>query len=227
MIYDWILTNRESLKIIYALVVCFICVIIVLKTDRLFKLSDYQGLRFLRNSFFFYGLAFVFRFILGGTKLFPSFGDGYFMAIGVIFEFFVIVAGLFLFYSLTWKYFEKKSVYHSLLNIRAFVFYFLALLIIILNLFLHPPVLVHLSQIVLFFIMGIISLKNYLNENKKYRFLKNYFFAIILGLLFWVIDFVLRYFSGPNSTVQIVSYGINSVFFLVFLYGVIRITRTK
>ncbi|MFH1521631.1 MAG: hypothetical protein ABIF18_01605, partial [archaeon] len=66
MLYEWILTNKEFLKVAYALIICFICAIIVLKTDRMFKLSDYQGLRYFRNAFFFYGLAFVVRFILGG-----------------------------------------------------------------------------------------------------------------------------------------------------------------
>jgi hypothetical protein len=65
MLIEWILVNKEFLKIVYALIILFICAIIVLKTDRLFKLSDYQGLRYFRNSFFFYSLAFFFRFILG------------------------------------------------------------------------------------------------------------------------------------------------------------------
>ena len=122
MIYDWILTNKEMLKLIYALIICIICAIIVLKTDRLFKLSNHQGIRYLRNAFFFYGSAFFVRFILGTTNIVGNYSQFYSVSIKILFEFSIVMAGFFLFYSLIWKRIEKRTQYNSLINFRRVVF---------------------------------------------------------------------------------------------------------
>ncbi len=226
MLLEWILLNKENLKIVYALLVLFICSIVVLKTDRLFKLSDYQGLRYFRNSFFFYGLAFFFRFILG---VIPNISEKsfYFLNTHFLFEFFIIVAGFFLLYSLVWKNFEKKKLHNSLFNLNAGFFYFSGFLIGFFDFILKSPILMYLSQIILFLIMVIISYLNFSSNKNSSNFLKNYFIIILVGLTSWILNLSLRYFPIENSVVQIGIYGLNILFFVFFLYAIIKITGNK
>jgi len=100
-IYNFIAQNRELFRFLYSIIVAFICFIIVLKTDRLFRISSHQGIRYFRNAFFFYGLAFIFRYILGNPV--------YFNQMRLVFEFFMIMGGFCLFYSLLWKRFEHSK----------------------------------------------------------------------------------------------------------------------
>ena len=72
-IYGFIIQNKELFKIIYALVIVLICILIVIKTNKLFRLSFHTGIRYFRNTFFFYGIAFairyLFKFFVGETFL--------------------------------------------------------------------------------------------------------------------------------------------------------------
>ena len=226
MVYEWILANKEILKVVYALVIVSICAIIVLKTDRMFKLSDYQGLRYFRNAFFFYGLAFFVRFILGGI---PAIADKsiFLLKVGFFFEFFIIVAGFFLLYSLIWKRIEKVKSYHSLLNLRALIFYVVALLVTFLDLFYNTTLLMYSLQIVLFATIGVISYGNFSKDKKKHKFLKYYFLVIILGLIAWVLNAALEYFLNWNKVIQMGVCGLNILFFVFFLYAITKITKSK
>jgi len=68
LLYDLIIENKELLKILYALIITVICLFIVIKTNKLFKISSHQGIRYLRNAFFFYGIAFITRYFLGAVS---------------------------------------------------------------------------------------------------------------------------------------------------------------
>jgi len=223
MLLDWILANKEILKIFYGLLICFICALIVIKTDRLFKISDYQGLRYFRNSFFFYGVAFFTRFILGAI---PTIKENSICFINVyfLFEFFMIVAGLFLLYSFIWKFIEKEKNHHSFFNVVATVFYVVAFLIASLNFLLNTSIFMYLSQVILFLLMGLISYKNFKAGSDSYRFLKYYFIVIVLGLIAWILNASLEYFLEWNKIVQIGVYGLTGLFFVFFIYVITKIT---
>lgn len=227
MLYEEILANKELLKIIYALVICFICAIIVLKTDRMFKLSDHQGLRYFRNAFFLYGLSFIVRFILGSQLIMEDYGSIYFTTINFFFEFFIIAAGFFLLYSLIWKHVEKEKSHHSFFNPRAGIFYVMAFILAYLDILLATSLFMYISQIILFFMMSIISYKNYSKNKKKYPFQIYYFMIIILGLVIWILNTALKYFLDWNKVVQMGVYGLNVLFFLFFLYAITKITSRK
>ena len=220
MLYEWVLTNKELLKVTYALVICFICAVIVLKTDRMFKLSDYQGLRYFRNAFFFYGLAFFVRFILGSVSTLAE-NSVYF------FEFFIIAAGFFLLYSLIWKRIEREKSYHSFLNVRSGVLYTVALLIVLLNLILNTSFFMYFSQIALFMAMSFISYQKWKKGGEKHLFLRYYSIIMILGLIAWILNMALDYFLNWNKVIQMGVYGLNILFFILFLYVITKITKSK
>ena len=123
-VYNLIAENINLLRFFYSMFIAFVCLIIVVKTDRLFRISSHQGIRYFRNAFFFYGLGFILRYLLGTTTINPT-------IMKIVFEFFLIMAGFFLIYSLLWKKLDnEKSDLSSLFNLRIFLFYSLTIIIV-------------------------------------------------------------------------------------------------
>ena len=101
--FNLIIENKEIIKLFYGIVIGLICLIIVLKTDRLFRISLHQGIRYFRNAFLFFGIGFIIRYLLGALFSYEFFSYSYYPIFNILFEFFLIMAGFFLIYSLLWK----------------------------------------------------------------------------------------------------------------------------
>ena len=216
-VYRFVAENKELLRFLYSIIIAFICLIIVLKTDRLFRISEHQGIRYFRNAFFFYGVAFIFRYFLSKSI--------YFNYMKLIFEFFLIMAGFFLLYSLLWKRFELKPSESSLFNSKIFIFYFLALILVSLDYLWGGYLSLFLSQIILFGIASIISYKNYRVGGKEYRFLKLYFIVMFLNFFAWFLNFIFASFLDWRLRWLANIYVLNVIIFLIFLYGVVKLTK--
>jgi hypothetical protein len=225
---DWIILNKELMKIFYLLLIGLICTIIVFKSHRLFKISEHQGIRYFRNAFFFYGIAFLIRYFLGAlssqVNIF-SFYYGY--TINVLFEFFLVMAGFFLLYSLLWKRFENVTPppISSLFNPMIILFYGMALIIVILDFIWATHNFMFVSQIIIFIFAIIISYGNYVINGAKGNFLKFYFIAMILSFITWVLNFAASSIFNWSQMILMAVYGLNIIMFLLFLYGVIKITK--
>jgi hypothetical protein len=215
---EWLIENKELLKFIYTFIIVGICAIIVFKTDRLFGLSSHQGIRYLRNAFLFYGIGFFVRSLL---ELNPMLS----MPLNILFEFFLIMAGFFLFYSLFWKRFKVSATSSSLLNPWIILFYLMALIMAILDRLWSTYLLMFFSQILLFSFASMISLKNYLKNGKKRKFLKFYFVAMMLSLGAWTLNALAALYFNWNQGAVMGVYVINVVIFLLFLYGIVKVTK--
>jgi len=217
-VYNLIAENINLLRFFYSMFIAFVCLIIVIKTDRLFRISSHQGIRYFRNAFFFYGVAFVLRYLLNN--------DSYHNLIKVGFQFFVIMGGGFLLYSLLWRKFEKDTESNSsLFNPGIIIFYILALIIVGLDCLWGGYNFMFISQIVLFIFASIISFKNYQIRGKGHKFLKLYFIVMILNFFAWTSNFIFANFLGGRLRGLANVYILNIIVFLIFLYGVIKITR--
>ena len=198
----------------------FICAFIVLKTDRLFQISLHRVIRYLRNAFFFYGVGFFIRYIL--SPYIPN----YFFIFS-LFEFFLVMGGFFLLYSLLWKNFEsprEKSV-SSLFNLGIFIFYLISIVIVLLDYFWQTYYFLFISQILIFLIVAAISCSKYLQDKIKHRFMKQYFFAMLVGLIAWILNALASLLFSLNPFVVIIIYLLNVIIFLIFLYGILKFTR--
>ncbi len=216
-LYSFVLGNREIFKLIYALFILIICVIIVFRTNRLFQLSLHQGIRYFRNAFFFYGLAFFSRYIL---DLFLGHH-----IVDPLFEFFIIVAGSFLLYSLLWKKIEsEKGTHSSLFNSRILIFYFMAIIIALIDTIWSTMYVMFFSQIVLFLFASIISFYKFKNNEKRKKFPGFHFLAMILMFFAWILNLLAPLLFSWNPIALINIYFFNAVFFLVFLFGAIKIS---
>jgi hypothetical protein len=215
-----IVENKEFLKIIYALIITLICAIIVLKTDRLFRLSLHKGIRYFRNAFFFFGMGFIVRYFLYG---FPRYN---FITLS-LFKFFFIMAGFFLLYSLLWKKIEasKANYASSFFNLNILIFYTMSFVIIFLDYLWKTGVFTFFSQITLFTFAAIISFVNYKRNGRRHKFLKFYFIAMIMSLIAWLLNAFLELLFNWNYRVIIAVYLLNIIIFLLFLYGVMKVTK--
>lgn len=217
-IYSKLIENKDLIKTLYGFLISLICLIIVLKTDRLFRLSMHQGIRNFRNAFFFFGLAFFSRYLLG---IFFNFTH---LEI-IFFEFFLIVGGFFLLHSLIWRKFKsiEQSYFSSLFSPVTILFYLMASILVLLDYLQTSYLFLFLSQIILFLLASILSFKNYQNNFNK-PFPKFYFLAMILSLSAWILNAIAGIFFEWNSEMIINSYILNLMVFTLFLFGVIKIT---
>ncbi len=218
MLYSALVENKFILEIIYTLAIGIICSIIVLRTDKFFKLSFHQGIRYFRNAFFFYGLAFVTRYIFGFLS--DSSLD-YYHILGVVFEYLFMMAGFFFLYSLIWKKFEAQE-FSSLFNSRIILFHMMAIVIVALDLIWHTYFFMFASQILIFFYTAIIACSNYSKIRKKFS--KFYLFAMLINLSAWVLNLLVALYFNWDKSLMIAVGMINVSFFLLFLYGVVKIT---
>lgn len=222
---EFIIENKESIKLVYGLAIVLVCAIIVVKSDRLFRLSLHQGIRYFRNAFLFFGVGFLIRYLFG-AEFFSNLIPFYNLILTPLFEFFFIMAGFFLIYSLLWKKFESVAKSRSsLVNIRIIVFYMIALVLVLLDYIWDVYYFMFFSQILVFVFATIISFLNYQRNGYKHKFLKFYFLAMLMILAAWVLNALAALYFNWNQNVIITVYALNLIIFLLFLWGVIRVTK--
>jgi hypothetical protein len=224
---EYIIQNKEIIKLIYGLAIVTICIAIVLKTDRLFRLSYHQGIRYFRNALFFYGISFIFRYFLLQSELFNSTFLSYDLS-KFLFEFFIIMAGFFLLYSLLWKNFESEDPYpSSLFNKHLMIFYAMTIVILLLDYIWAGYYFMFISQIALFLAASIVSFNNYSNKGSERKFTKFYFIAMLLSLSAWTLNAVSALYLNWNIFAIIAVYMFNIILFIILLYGVFNVTRKQ
>jgi hypothetical protein len=222
--YEFVMQNKEAFKLIYTLIIGFICFLIVLRTDKLFRLSLHQGIRYFRNAFFFYGLAFIMRYVLSSFSYVSNLAD-YSLIVKGIFEFFLIMAGFSLVYSLLWKRFESsKGSFSSLFNPRFLIFYIMAIVIAFLDSLWKTYSFMFVLQIILFAYASVIAYSNY-SGSKKGKFLSLYLIVILLNLIAWIANFLVAEFFEWNTGGVIGIYILNIIIFFLFLYSIMKVTN--
>lgn len=213
LLYNLAIEHREILKLAFSALVVLSCFIIVLRTHKMFKLTDHEGIRYFRNTFMFFGLAFAFRYFLNYSQI-----------LNIFYEFFLMMAFFMLFYSLSWKRFNGGHKISSLFNLRIFIFYSIALIISLLDFMWGCYSFLFFSQvIILSFSAGIIFEKS--SSGEKGGFLKLYLLVIFLSLFARLTNLIISSMFAWNRIGVIGIYLLDAVIFLLFLYGVIQNTK--
>ncbi|MDD5012631.1 MAG: hypothetical protein PHQ66_03245 [Candidatus Nanoarchaeia archaeon] len=217
-LYSVVTEHKWILEALYTLIIFSICMVIVLKTDRFFRLSFHNGIRYFRNAFLFFGFGFLARYLFGFSEQFS-------IAVKIMFEYFLIMAGFFLFYSLIWKKFASTEEHSSLFNSKIIIFHLMAITLAVIDGLWQTYNLMFFSQIIIFAYTSIISFVNYIKKSGKYKFLKFYFIGMLLVLSAWVLNFLAASVFNWNPIILINIGIINVIFFFLFLYGVIKATK--
>jgi hypothetical protein len=225
-LYSFLLENKYILELLYALAISFICGLIVIRTDKFYRLSLHQGIRYFRNAFLFYGVGFIARYLFG---VFNDLDFDYAILLKIIFEYLFVMAGFFLLYSLIWRKIESPTEEYksSLFNAKILIFYVMAVVIVAMDQLWQTYYFMFISEILIFLLVSILAYANFLKDKGKHRFPGFYFFITLIGLAGWVLNFLAESYFNWSHEVLIFVGIVDIIFFILFLYGVIRVTKQK
>lgn len=223
---DLLFSNLEM----YTRFLMFLLVIVVskyiyLKANKLYKLSNYKGLKIFSLAFLYFALAYTFNFFIALTDLFlinynVSTWVNY---IYFLFYYFISMAGLMLVYSLVWKDFEAKvsSFLGKILSKRYVLLHLVGLVMGITSL--YRPEIMFMIILVLLLYAIILSYSNYVNSKLKLKkdFSQLYFITMILAFLGYLINFLPGFFPY----IEIYVYLGTIVIFVLFLYGALKFNK--
>ncbi|GFO97988.1 hypothetical protein ig2599ANME_2199 [groundwater metagenome] len=180
--YHLIDPTRLVVELSYTLIVVFLCFTIYFRTREIYELTKYEGIKYFRITFLFFGLAFLFRFIsvfvmvMGMTfdieisrylfRIFPLVFNGYFSTMAI----------LSLTYSMIWKELQIK---HMLIVSNA-----IAIIISGIAFFSRSHVILIEAQAVLLIFTVIMALYVY-SRSKK---ISQLFILYVLFFLFWIVN---------------------------------------
>lgn len=202
-----------GINLTYAFVIFIICLIAYFEMKEISNLSLYKGINFFRNTFLFFGIGYLIKFILA-LKLFGlNFGfvaEAFALAL-ILYS--TLLAGTYLVLSIGHKKLSHKLEQNVWLIylINAFI----VLVVLLTNNFL-----IYLIIQLIILIFGIIFLYS---NGKKATMLIIY----QLLLLFWIIDmldiFVPNFFGSIQTFLYLASLGI----FILILYKIIKSTHKE
>lgn len=201
--YHLIDPARLVVELVYTIIVVFLCFTIFYKTRELYDLTKYEGIKYFRITFLFFGLAFLFRFIsisvmlMGITfdieisrylfRIFPLVFNGYFSTMAI----------LSLTYSMIWK---ELRIKHMLIISNA-----IAILISSIAFYTREPDLLILAQAVLLFCTILMAVYFYRRSGK----VSQLFILYILFFLFWIVNLLAL---GPR---RFIPFEIQTIFQIV------------
>jgi len=201
------------IEILYTAIVFAMCLLIFARTKEIYSLTNHKGIKYFRLAFLFFGVAFIFRFLMNmlvfTNRIWHYTVPRDFMPIGmVIVTYASSMAILYLTYSTIYKKFKTKQA--------EYVLHIIALAALVLVFATNSAVFLLLSQLTLFIFAIIMSFINH----KKGR-LSGMYAIYILLFLFWIVNLfadISRFFKVSRLPLYLLSTGI----FLIIVYKVIR-----
>jgi hypothetical protein len=215
-------TLGPTIEFIYLAIIVFLCLLVYFKTKEIYDLTSHRGIRYFRNAFLLFGIAYLFRFIGVLTHIYKiSFGlaPGTHFILGfVISAYASSIAILYLAHSVMWKRIKFSKFNDKYLH------HFIALGILIVSFIANSLLIILATQVLLFIFILVMGLINY-KKNKKKHTLNLY--AIYFALfLFWILNFftsAFRFFFR----IELFLYVISIALFILIAKKVIKIINHK
>ncbi|MBW2986029.1 hypothetical protein KY333_01535 [Candidatus Woesearchaeota archaeon] len=194
----------------YTLIVIFLCFLIYFKTKDMYDLTKHKGIYYFRNTFLFFGLAYMFRFVFGLIRMTDQWLDiiyiprGTMMPIMILFTgYFSTMALLCLIYSTVWKRYSSKDFFIAA-NILAVLIAIAAAI--------SPEVFIITQAILL-----VVAITLSVVLRKKSKFSKVFLLYFLL-FMFWIISLILVLGKWALSFELKLLLEIISIGFFAFLY---------
>ena len=103
-------------ELVFTVIAFVFCFLIYYKTREIYELTKYEGIKYFRNSFFFFGLSYILRFLFSLVFLSRVAFD-FILPRGIIIPFLILPLGYFstigifyLIFSSLWKKFKSKNL---------------------------------------------------------------------------------------------------------------------
>lgn len=210
-----------GVELLYSFVIIVCSFMIYFGTKELYELSSYKGIKYFRQAFLFFAIAYFFRSFI---KLILEY-----FSIREIFEFSPRVFGaftLFLFiyfssmaifsllYSVMWKKWNGKSK-------KVYLFHGIALAVALTSILSRDPF-VHLGLniLLLLFVVFIVCMAYKSSKSKTKG--HNLYFIYLLLFFFWILNIIDIVIPAFLQTFKLFIYLISSGIFLLILYRVLK-----
>jgi hypothetical protein len=204
-----------GMELLYSFVIIVCSLIIYFGTRELYKLSSHKGIKYFRQAFLFFALAYFFRSFIKFILIVLEVNLRNFRTLGIwvlgLFMYASTIAILYLLYSIKWKPWEKhKSV--------IYLFHILALIVSLVSIFAGAVGILLTVQVVLFIFVALASYPIHKKSKKKHSM-----YAIYLLLFgFWILNVIDIVIPNFLQTFQIFIYLASIGVFLLILYKVVK-----
>lgn len=213
-------------ELFYSFVIIVCSLMIYFGTKELYELSSYKGIKYFRQAFLFFAIAYFFRSFIKFIVIYFNvrgiidFSPIAFGATGIltqlVFMYFSSMAIFYLLFSAMWKKWGDSSN-------KIYIFHALALFISIVSVLSNNPfVYLALNFLLLLVVLFVV----YISSSSKRRGQNLYFIYILLSI-FWILNIIdtliPKFFQGFQLFIYMASTGI----FLLILYKVTKKTGSN
>ncbi len=211
--------NYLEYFIIFLIVICSSSIVFI--TNHFYRLSEYKGIKFFRDSFIYFSLAFGIILLLKILlyNYFMFFQEHIFIILigSFLINYAFSMAGFSLVYSLVWKNFGKN---------RFIWIYIFSIIISLLSLIFNIYIL-FFSQIIVLCYGIFIAFSNYekskaINKNDFSQF---FLIAFILTFIGYVANTASEYFNSFFSNTELIVSLLNLMVFVIFLIGILNVLK--
>jgi len=214
---EFLFPPEIGVELIYSFVIIACSFMIYYATKEVYELSSYKGIKYFRQSFLFFAIAYFFRyFIIFFLAFFNIEVSSRLIFDGTLFIFlyFSSMAVFYLLYSVMWKKWNHSMQRIYMLNILALI------IALIGTLFRGVGVSLILNIILLLFV-SFILFKAYKDSKDRQR-RKSLFIIYPLLFIFWILNVVNIMIPKFLELYQLVIYLISILLFMIILYKVLK-----
>ena len=216
---EFLFPPEIGVELIYSFVIVVCSFMIYYATKEVYELSSYKGIKYFRQSFLFFAIAYFFRyFIIFFLAFFNIEVSSRLIFDGTLFIFlyFSSMAVFYLLYSVMWKKWNHSTQ-------RIYIFNILALIIALIGTrFRGIGVSLILNMILLLFV-SFILFKAY-KDSKGRQKGKSLFIIYPLLFIFWTLNVVNIMIPKFLELYQLAIYLISILLFMIILYKVLKKT---
>ena len=210
-------------EIIYSFVIIVCSLMIYFGTREIYNLSSYKGIKYFRQAFLFFAIAYLSRFIIefivisfnlsGILEIYP-FIVGYFTLF--IFMYLSSISIFYLIYSIFWKKWKNNSK-------MIYISHIIAIMIALASIFFRNQIFyIGLNVILLITAIIMVSIASYSQRNKPKK--NNLLIIYLLLFIFFILDVFNILVPIFFESLKLVIYLVSLLIFLIILYKVLKKT---
>jgi len=212
--------SNMGIEILYSVIIISVCLIIYFSTKEIYKLTSHKGVKYFRNTFLFFAIAYSFRFLARPfafmLQLFETIKISPLLSRTVILIVFVYASTMALFYliySILWKKLDKTILSKN------YLLHLAALILAIIAVFVKPELFLLFQLVAIIFTSVIVYLDYNKSKEKKIPYPLYIIYALLI--IFWIFNILSTIIPNFFRTTQTLLYLISTVLFLIIFYKVI------
>ncbi len=183
-------------EMVFCIIAVIFCSLIYFKTKDIYDLTKYQGIRYFRGAFLFFGISYVISFILG-LLFFSSATLDYHIPREFIAPFLVVIsyistmAILYLIFSSIWKRFNNK---HMLI-----LGHVVAISLAVIAFITRSHIIIFVVQLLLLIVAVLLILFSNKKNDTKHKSLSQMKLLYLLVAVLWILNLFILGRRGPHD----------------------------